>query len=237
MTHRVHRANLLALSFVMGCVSRETSAPPNMPQGPIAAVREAVPEVAEPEARVERRPFVPCVPLTDCRIVARHPLASAFAQSRGFYASPSGLVASRQPGWEEHGRPDDTFFIEVTESCDTGTGFFILSGDEVLLPFEASCIAEACDEDPAGWVFEFEAIEASHDAHHFVPLGRGFYDDGSHIFERGEVLGDEDVDRTTFHACSTEADDPMSETFYPVAEDSRGLFGYGEHGDVERARL
>jgi hypothetical protein len=177
------------------------------------------------------------VPVTDCSVVARHTLASGFAQRHGFYESPSGQVAGREYAWEEHGRSDDTFFLEVTESCQTGTGFYILSGNEIWLPFAASCRVDVCDEDPAGWVFEFEAIEAPHDAHHFVPLGRGFYDDGIHIFERSEILGDEDVDRTTFHACSTEPDDPMSETFYPVAEDSRGLFGFGEHGDVGRAQL
>lgn len=204
-------------------------------QAPAAEEAEA-PEDPATEEPVATRPFVPCVPVTDCRIVARHRLASRFARSRGFYESPTGQVACTQPGWEEHGRPDDTFFIEVTESCQTGAGFYILSGSEIWLPFAASCRVQICTEDPAGWVFEFAAIEAPHNASRFVPLGHGFYDDGTHIFERSEILGD-DVDRTTFHACSTEPDDPMSETFYPCAEDSLGLFGYGEHGDVGRARL
>ena len=202
------------------------------------SVAEEPDESEESEEPIATRPFVPCVPVTDCGIVARHRLASRFARTRGFYESPSGQVACRQPGWEEHGRPDDTFFIEVTESCHTGPGYYIQSGSEIWLPFASGCSLEAgCTQDLAGWEFAFAAIEVPHDARRFAPLGHGFYDDGTHIFDRSEILDDEDVDRTTFHACSTEPDDPMSETFYPVAEDSLGLFGYGEHGDVGRARL
>lgn len=111
-------------------------------------------------------------------------------------------------------------FIEVTESCWVEGGFYIASEAQIWLR-----TADA-----------FQPIEVAHNASRFTPLGHGFFDDGAHIFDRWEVLYDEDVDRATFHACSAEPEDPTSWTFYPCAEDSRGLFGYGEHGDVGRFR-
>ena len=213
------RRSLLALVALIGCASRPHTAP-NMPREPVVTVAAIAPVEVVPE-----RPHHPCVPVTDCRIVARHALDSPFAR-----------VAIQRSGWEEHEHPEDTVFVEVTESCDTGTGFYIVSGSEIWLPYAESCAVDICTEDPAGWNFAYAAIEVPHDARNFRPLGHGFYDDGVHIFDRSETLLDEDVDRATFHACSTEPDDPNSATFYPCAEDSRGLFGYGEHGDVGRFR-
>ena len=230
----MHRIYLLVVVSLIGCASHSHTSP-NMPTEP-APLSVAPTSTAEPVEAVPERPHHPCVPVTDCRVVARHALDSPFARTHGFYESPAGLVASRRSGWEEHGRAEGTVFVEVTESCDTGTGFYIVSGSEIWLPFAESCAVDICTEDPAGWNFAYEAIEVPHDARNFRPLGHGFYDDGVHIFDRSETLLDDDVDRATFHACSAVPHDPNSATFYPCAEDSRGLFGYGEHGDVGRFR-
>lgn len=201
---------LFLLVALTGCASRPHTAPNMPPEPEPVAIVEALPE----------RPQHPCVPVTDCRVVARHTLDSPFVRA-----------ARRHSSWRAGELADDAVFVEVTASCDTGTGFYIASGDEIWLPYPASCEG-VCTEDLAGWNFSYEPIEVPHDARNFRPLGHGFYDDGVHIFERSETL--EDVDRATFHACADMPEDPSSEVFYPCAEDARGLFGYGEHGDVGR---
>ena len=191
-----------------------------------------VPPAADPvDASGAELPVADCVPVIDCRIVAQHRLGSRFAQAHGFYEAPTGLVASRHSDWEPHGTADDTLFVEVTSSCEAGLGFYIASGDRIWLPFLQSCTAESCSDSTG---YYFEAIEAQHDAHSFRPLGHGFYDDGTHIFDRNEVLLSDDVDRATFHACER-PEDEGAWSFYPSAEDSRGVFGYGDCGDLMRS--
>ena len=180
------------------------------------------PEEPETEEPIATRPFVPCVPVTDCGIVARHRLASRFARTRGFYESPSGQVASRHVQWETPGRAEGTFFIEVTDSCWVEGGYYIESEGQIWL-------LDANEE--------LLPIEVEHNARRFAPVGHSFFDDGTHIFDRWEILDDEDVDRTTFHACTAVPEDPTVSTFYPAAEDSHGLFGHGDCGDLGRATL
>jgi hypothetical protein len=203
---------LLALAFMTSCVSRPRVAP----------------GISTPEL-----PEASCVPVTDCRVVARHRLDSRFARDHGFYESPSGLVASRQRDWQPHGHREDTFFVEVTESCEAEAGYYIESEARVWLPVAASCRLDVCSG-PADYDYALEEIEGPHDAHRFRPLGHGFYDDGTHVFDRSEVLHVDDVDRTTFHACER-PEDEEAWSFYPSAEDSRGVFGYGDCGDLARA--
>ena len=215
----MRRNSLLALVALIGCASRPHTAP-NMPPQPerVAIVSTATTEPVEAAAE---RPHHPCVPVTDCRVVARHTLDSPFARAQGFYASPAGMLASRHADWQvPEARAEEVRFIEVSESCWVEGDFYIASEAQIWLRTDDA----------------FDPIEVAHNARSFTPLGHSFFDDGAHIFERWEILDDEDVDRATFHACSAEPDDPNSATFYPCAEDSVGLFGYGEHGDVGRFR-
>ena len=212
------RICLLVVALI-GCASRPHT-PPNMPAEP-EPVAVAATTSAEPVEAVPERPHHPCVPVTDCRVVARHALDSPFARRHGFDESPAGMVANRHAEWRlPEARAEDVRLVEVTESCWVEGDFYIASEAQVWLRAEDA----------------FDPIEVAHNASRFTPLGHSFFDDGTHIFDRWEILDDEDVDRATFHACSAVPDDPNSATFYPCAEDSVGLFGYGEHGDVGRFR-
>lgn len=235
------RNNLLDAALLMGCAPHSGASPTTHPSGrapervavPPAIVAAETVEAPVPNAVTSMAlPVAPCVPVTDCRIVARHRVASRFARSHGFYESPAGFVASRYSNWRARGHPEDTFFVEVTASCEVGTGYYIESGRQVWLPFVQSCGSETCANSTG---YYFEAIEVQHDARRFRPLGHGFYDDGTRIYDRSEVLSDDDVDRASFHACER-PEDEEAWSFYPSAEDSRGFFGYGDCGDLGRAR-
>ncbi|MFO0652598.1 MAG: hypothetical protein U0326_40660 [Polyangiales bacterium] len=178
-------------------------------------------------------PDAPCVAVTDCRIVARHRLASRFAREHGFYRSRVGLVASRYSDWRAHGRPEETVFVEVTESCAVPTGFYIVSGRQVWLPSPQSCGPETCANSTG---YYFAPIESAH-ARHFRPLGHGFFDDGTQLFDRDEpVRDDPPIDLATFHACAVLPEEASSDRFHPAAEDAHGVFGWGDCGDLIRAR-
>lgn len=184
-------------------------------------------------ARPVELPDAPCVPVTDCRIVARHRLDSRFARERGFYRSRAGLVASRHTDWLAHGRPEETFFIKVTESCSVPTGFYIESGRQVWLPSPQSCGPNTCANSTG---YYFDAVESAH-ARHFRPVGHGFFDDGRQLFDRSEPIRDAPpIDRATFHACESPPEDEEVARFYPAAEDAHGVFGWGDCGDLIRAR-
>lgn len=193
------------------------------PQGVV--VSPPPPPVALPDA--------PCVPVTDCRIVARHRLDSRFAREHGFYRSRTGLVASRHSDWRTHGRPEETVFVEVTDACAVWTGFYIVSERQVWLPFPQSCGPDTCSNSTG---YYFGAVASAH-ARHFRPLGHGFFDDGSQVFHQDEPLRDDPpVDPATFHACVIPPEEEVSARFYPAAEDAHGVFGWGDCGNLLRAR-
>ena len=146
------------------------------PQGVVVSPPPPPPRVALPDA--------PCVPVTDCRIVARHRLESRFAREHGFYRSRAGLVASRYSDWLAYGCPEETRFIEVTESCSVPTGFYIVSGRRVWLPSPQSCGPNTCANSTG---YYFGEVESAH-ARHFRPLGHGFFDGLPHNFARGRGM-------------------------------------------------
>ncbi len=231
---------LVALTvFLMGCV------PPvgeraSMPSVQPAAVDQAGPviaplvEVSTPEpARPEPLADAPCVAVTGCRIVARHRLESRFAREAGFYRSRAGLVASRYSNWRARGRPEDTFFVEVTEACEVPTGYYIQSATFAWFPFPQSCGPETC----AGSTGYYFAPVATRFPHRFRPLGHGFFEDGHQVFDRDAPLEAEPpADLASFHACERASDEEAARRFVPAAQDAHGLFGWGEHGDLSRAR-
>lgn len=179
------------------------------------------------------RPTAPCVPVTGCRVVARHRLASPFARARGFYENARGLVASRNSDWQPHGHADDTVFVEVTEPCAVGTGFYIESAGRIWLPFAQSCGERGCGRGYTGWYFD--RIRQPHRVSQFRPVGHGFFEDGQHVFDRDEIVGVAEADVASFHACEGPPEDADGATFHPSAQDARGVFGWGECGVLIRA--
>lgn len=174
------------------------------------------------------QPFIPpntlpCVPLSSCRVVARHRVPSAFARRHGISANACGLVTTRERHLLALAR--DTFVIEVTPSCEVPRDYYIASGEQIWLPFVS---ADAHTWSP----MEVAAPER------FRPLGGGFYTDGISVYDRSEELADQapPADPSSFRVCALPSDEARSRVFYPDAVDSHSGFGRGEHGDLERAR-
>lgn len=231
MTRRFHAMTILLLGCSEGPSRRQLE--PEAVDGPVPSIAPGVVVSPPQPAQPVEVPDAPCVAVTDCRIVARHRLDARFARERGFYRSRAGLVASRHTDWQAHGRPEETFFIEVTESCSVPTGFYIESGRQVWLPSPQSCGPNSCENSTG---YYFAPVESAH-ARHFRPVGHGFFEDGRRVFDRGEpVRDDPPIDRATFHACEGPPEGAQVTRFYPAAEDAHGVFGWGDCGDLIRAR-
>lgn len=173
----------------------------------------------------------PCVPVTDCRIVARHPIPSRFARDAGFYVSPSGIVANRYSNWESLDRPQDTFLLEVTKACAISSDYYIVAGAEAWFPVESSGDQLACTAHES---YEFELIP-TRNASRLRPRGYGFFEDGEQIFDRTESLSeDPTIDVATFHACEPATEEDIGRRFVPEAEDVHGPFGRGDCGALIR---
>lgn len=217
-----------------------TAPPPTAPLAPTAPDDAAAPLASAPPAAASAEaprdepyvppPFVspaslPCAPMTDCRVVARHEVHAEFARRRGFFVGPDGLVHSRHYELPT-ARPADTFFVEVSRSCETPGNYYVESGAQVWLPMGYGARPDWSPMDvPSPRLFR--------------PLGGGFYDDGAQVYDRDESLADQDPapDRASFRVCVL----PRSYTerqrrFYPDAVDHHSAFGRGEHGDLERVR-
>lgn len=173
----------------------------------------------------------PCLPVTDCRIVERHPIPSRFASEAGFHASSAGMVVSRHSNWESRERARDTFLLEVTKACALSSDYFVVSGEEVWLPIETSGDRFACT---APENYEFELIP-TRNASRLRPMGYGFFEDGDQVFDRTESLSsDPTIDVATFHACEPPPDEEIGRRFVPEAEDVHGPFGRGDCGALIR---
>lgn len=173
----------------------------------------------------------PCIPVTDCRIVERHPIPSPFARDEGFEVSPSGMVASRYSNWESRAPPQDTFLLEVTKACAISRDYYIVAGEEAWFPVEISGDQSACT---ARESYEFELIP-TRNAARLRPIGYGFFEDGEQIVDRTESLSeDPTIDIATFHACEPPPDEDIGRRFVPEAEDVHGPFGRGDCGALIR---
>jgi hypothetical protein len=213
------RLGLVSLAFlVLGCTAPEARPPAASPRGhwdtDAAHDDDAAPsdaQVAEPE-RVS-----PCVPVVGCRIVGRHSLTSPYARALGGRVGRPDVEGAAD--W-----PPDATLVEVTSACGVEGGFYVESEGQIWLSF---CFGDECRRPT------LTPIESPIRLDRFHPVGGGFFADDTRAFYGTDTV--EEVDAATFHACEDPPEDLDVRTFAPVAEDSRGLFGFGDCGWVIRA--
>jgi hypothetical protein len=199
--YREHAGRALQCAALTVLLSSHTGCEPASRTSTEAGSTATSGKVPQPTTLDQRMVNGPCTPKSGCKILARHPIGSEFATSRGILTANGKLTCdpAELTCPSDLGSSNTSQVVEVSSECAYWHKMFLVSGAAVYLAVPQSVGGQG----GPGWALK--AIAGAEPAS-FLPLGGGFSRDQKHAFYWAKAIPDAHPDSLEVLECPLACD-------------------------------